>query len=348
MFEREKTVIDTESERMCRRENECIRSLTAAGRYSKKQEGKMVKLGNGMYVIGFDDGYQFGKTAGNLFENGVYCMGKAEPSVKEHSLKYGRKYYKVCEGRAAITEDKVSDEKARLLAMAAIAKELKAEEVQKAEIILAVGLPFSDFGREKKNLAEYYNEKAVMKYEYERTGYDIELKQVLVYPQCYSAVAPRLSNMKGDYLVVDIGSKTTDVVYLRDGIQVESKSVTIEKAMVKWIKQIQADLQVQYGKNISEGEILKVIRKQPSLLPKIYTNLIRDTIRRQVYLLELELAEREYDLKYMKVIYVGGGAAAVQNFSEYRPNTAYDTDIHANARGYEFLSLQVLKKQEMC
>lgn len=191
-------------------------------------------------------------------------------------------------------------------------------------IILAVGLPFSDFGREKKNLAEYYNEKEVMKYEYEGTGCDIELKQVLVYSQCYSAAAPRLSNLKGDYLVVDIGSKTTDVVYLRHGIPVESKSVTIEKAMVKWIKQIQADLQVQYGK------------------------LIRDTIRRQVYLLELELAEREYDLKYMKVIYVGGGAAAVQSFSEYRPNTAYDTDIHANAGGYEFLSLQILKKQQVC
>ena len=129
-----------------------IRSLTAAGRYSKKQEGKMVKLGNGMYVIGFDDGYQFGKTVGNLFENGVYCMGNAEPSVKEHSLKYGRKYYKVCEGRAAITEDKVSDEKARLLAMAAIAKELKAEEVQKAEIILAVGLPFQILGGKRKIL----------------------------------------------------------------------------------------------------------------------------------------------------------------------------------------------------
>ena len=52
-----------------------------------------------------------------LFDNGVYEMGKIEPSVKEHSLKYKRKYYKVGEGRAAITEDKVSDENARLLAM---------------------------------------------------------------------------------------------------------------------------------------------------------------------------------------------------------------------------------------
>lgn len=86
----------------------------------------MKKLGDGRYIIGFDNGYQFAKTAGTVFDNGVYAMGKVEPSIKEHSLKYERKYYKVGEGRAAITEDKVSDENARLLTMAAAAKELGA------------------------------------------------------------------------------------------------------------------------------------------------------------------------------------------------------------------------------
>ena len=114
----------------------------------------MVKLSNGMYVIGFDNGYQFGKTAQFLFDNGVYPMGVIEPTIKEHSLKYNRKYYKVGEGRAAITEDKVSDENARLLTMVAIAKELRTVSVQKAEVVLAVGLPFSDYGREKKSLPE--------------------------------------------------------------------------------------------------------------------------------------------------------------------------------------------------
>lgn len=308
----------------------------------------MVKLSNGMYVIGFDNGYQFGKTAGFIFDNGIHPMGKIEPSIKEHSLKYGRNYYKAGEGRAALTEDKVSDENARLLTMAAIAMELRTEKVQKAEIILAVGLPFSDFGREKKALAEYYNRKPELKYEYEGIRYQIMIRQVLVFPQCYSAIAPRLGNMKGDYLVVDIGSKTTDVVLLRNGLPVERKSVTIEKAMVKWMRQIQGNLQVQYGKNIPEGEILKVILKETSFLPRAYANLIRDTLREQMHSLELELEEREYDLRYTNVIYVGGGAAAMKNFSKHRENAAYDTDIHANARGYEFLAMQILKKQGVC
>ena len=305
----------------------------------------MLKLSNGMYIIGFDNGYQFGKTANQIFDNGVYTMGKVEPSIQEHSLKYDRKYYKVGEGRAAITEDKISDENARLLTMIAIAKELSLEGVQKADVILAVGLPFSDYGREKKRLIEYYNQKPMLKYEFEGIRYDVDIRQVFVFPQCYSAISPRLGNMKEDYLIVDIGSKTTDIVYLKRGLPVESKSVTIEKAMVKWMRQIQGSLQVQYGKNIPESEILKVILRQNSFLPRVQANHVRDIIREQIHGLELELEEREYNLDYTNIIYVGGGAVAVKNFSEHRPNIAYDCDIHANAKGYEFLAYQIVKKQ---
>lgn len=305
----------------------------------------MIDLGNNKYIIGFDNGYQFGKTANIMFDNGVYALGKVEPSVREHSLKYERKYYKVAEGRAAITEDKVSDENARLLTMVAIAKELSAVGVQKAEIILAVGLPFSDYGREKKELIQYYEQKPIMKYEYEGIRYDITVSRIFVFPQCYSAISQRLGNMKDDYLIVDIGSKTTDVVYLREGLPVESKSITIERAMIKWIRQIQGSLQVQYGKNIPESEILKVILKQPGNLPKSYVHHIRNGITEQIDALVLELEEREYDLDYTNVIYVGGGAVAVKNFTEHKANIAYDCDILANAKGYEFLASQMLKKQ---
>ena len=119
----------------------------------------MIALSNGQYIIGFDNGYQFGKTAQTLFDNGVHAMGKVEPSVKEHSLKYERKFYKVGEGRAVITEDKVSDENGRLLTMTAIAKEFSLKGITKADIILAVGLPFSDYGREKKRVLKYYEQK---------------------------------------------------------------------------------------------------------------------------------------------------------------------------------------------
>ena len=50
----------------------------------------MINLGNNRYIIGFDNGYQFGKTANTMFDNGVYPLGKVEPSVRDHSLKFER------------------------------------------------------------------------------------------------------------------------------------------------------------------------------------------------------------------------------------------------------------------
>ena len=38
----------------------------------------MVRLDNGKCIIGFDNGYQFGKTARTLFGNGIHAMGKVE------------------------------------------------------------------------------------------------------------------------------------------------------------------------------------------------------------------------------------------------------------------------------
>ena len=47
---------------------------------------------------------------------------------------------------------------------------------------------------------------------------------------------------------------------------VERRSITVEKAMVKWMKHIQGKLQIQYGKNVPESEILKVVLKKDSFL----------------------------------------------------------------------------------
>ena len=62
----------------------------------------MIALKNGQYVIGFDDGYQLGKTANFIFDNGVHRLGSVEPTLKENSLFYDGEYFKVGEGRTAI------------------------------------------------------------------------------------------------------------------------------------------------------------------------------------------------------------------------------------------------------
>lgn len=306
----------------------------------------MIKLENGSYIIGFDDGYQLGKTSNFVFDNGVHRLGSVEPTLKENSLFYDGEYFKVGEGRAALTEDKISDDTAMLRTMAAAAMELRNAGIHKAEIVLAVGLPFSNYGRDKLKLIDYYNRKNRLDFSYEDEDYSVDITKVIVCPQCYSAIASRLGNMKADYLIVDIGSKTTDVVYVQNGLPVESRSITIEKAMVKWIKEIQREMKVQTGKDIPEHEVMKIALKEDSNLPAAYAELIRGMLREKIHSLELELAERGYSLDYINIIYVGGGALMARDYAgKYRGYTAYDCDLCANAKGYEFLASQIERKQ---
>ena len=306
----------------------------------------MIKLENGNYIIGYDDGYQLGKTANFVFDNGVHILGSVEPTLKENSLFYDGEFFKVGEGRSAITDDKLSDDTARLRTMAGIAMELRREEIRNADVVLAVGLPFSNYGRDKLKLIDYYSQYKVLDFSYENEEYSVNVVKVIVCPQCYSAIASRLGNMKGDYLIVDIGSKTTDVVYVQNGLPVESRSITIEKAMVKWIKEIQHEMKVQTGKEIPEHEVMKVALKEDSNLPAAYAELIRGMLREKIHSLELELAERGYDLDYINIIYVGGGARIAKDYAgKYRGHTAYDCDLCANAKGYEFLAKQIEGKR---
>ena len=306
----------------------------------------MVRLEEGKYIIGFDDGYQLGKTANFVFDNGIHRLGATEPTLKEHSLFYDGEYFKVGEGRAAITEDKVSDDDARLRTMAAAAMELGGAGIHKAEVVLAVGLPFTNYGRDKPKLIDYYKRQDRLKFSYEGKDYFLEIGKVIVCPQCYSAIATRLGNMKGDYLVVDIGSKTTDVVYVQDGLPMESRSITIEKAVVKWIKEIQREMKVQTGKDIPEHEIMKIALKEDSNLPGAYAELICGMLRERMQSLELELAERGYSMDYVNIIYVGGGALLARDYAgRYRSHTAYDCDLCANAKVYEFLARQIEGKK---
>ena len=117
----------------------------------------MILSNDGIPIIGVDVGYQFVKTANSIFPNGVTCLGSTEPSLKDNSLFYEGMLYKVGEGRESITDSKIADGNARILTMVAIARELRSNGITSAEVVLVVGLPFSNYGREKQDVINYYN-----------------------------------------------------------------------------------------------------------------------------------------------------------------------------------------------
>ena len=56
------------------------------------------------------------------------------------------------------------------------------------------------------------------------------------------------------------------------------------------------------------------------------------------------LDESGFDLAYSNILYVGGGATIMRRFGNVRENVAYLEDTRLNAKGYELLATERLRK----
>ena len=304
----------------------------------------MIKLNNREYIIGVDVGYGYMKTANSIMENGTTSM-LVEPTELTHTMQYKGNYFKVGEGRALITRTKVESEDTRLLIFAGIANELDKENVLYGRVHLAVGLPFLYYGAGKKETYDYIDKDRMPVFDFEGKRYQIYLNDIFVFPQGFSAISNRISDMDSDYAVIDLGSRTTDVIYIKDKIPFENKSVTIETALIKEYRNIQKILATKHGGEIPESEIQKAILGFDAMLTDEQTAIIDSCMFSFVNNLESEISEHGIDLNYLKVIYTGGGASVVKKYSMPRKNVSFECDIHANAKGYEYLAKLALNRK---
>ena len=101
-----------------------------------------MKKYNDLYVIGIDHGYGNMKTANCCFPTGITAYDH-EPLFTADMLVYADGYYLIGEGHKEFAPDKIKDEDYYVLTLAAIAKELKAENLTEAHIMVAAGLPLT-------------------------------------------------------------------------------------------------------------------------------------------------------------------------------------------------------------
>ena len=86
---------------------------------------------------------------------------------------------------------------------------------------------------------------------------------------------------------------------------------------------------MRYGRSDIDDEYLAIIKAEiEDFVEKVY-NSIR---------------EFSYNLKTTPIVFVGGGAVVMKNFSNHEAkNISYILDVKANARGYEQLAIMELK-----
>ena len=170
--------------------------------------------------IGIDHGYSAIKTRHFSFPAGI-SLYSSEPYTLQNTLEFEGKFYVCGTGRQPILRDKTENDNYYLLTLAAIAKEIR-QRGAKAEcsVCIAAGLPLASFGREKKAFRDYllysYPQKGPgpVCFRFEGIPYRIEIQDVQLFPQGYSALAihPELLQNEPSVLLMDIGGWTVDLM----------------------------------------------------------------------------------------------------------------------------------------
>ena len=296
-----------------------------------------------LLLCGLDHGFSAMKSTHVIFDNGVEQLG-GEATLSNNTLVYNGKNYKVGEGRLPMMKTKTEDESYFLLTLVGVAKELDVYHKQNANVILAVGLPFSRFGQEKQEFREYLYRKGEICFRYSGKDYRICIKDVLVFPQCYAAIADRMRMYGAESLIVDIGSKTVDVIHVQKYVPVERESTSIPEALIQCMENIKSSVYQICKKKVSEDIIRQMIVDGDAMIPEDCKTVIRDGLQNFAKRIEAKLSELGFDLEMLPVVYTGGGAMVMKRYGTMRENQVhYLEDIRANARGYEYLARQKCK-----
>lgn len=296
-----------------------------------------------LLLCGLDHGFSTMKGTHVIFDNGVEQLG-GEATLSNNTLIYNGKYYKVGEGRLPMMKTKTEDESYFLLTLAGVAKELDVYHKQSADVILAVGLPFSRFGQEKQEFRDYLQRKGEIGFQYSGKDYRICIKDVMVFPQCYAAIADRMRMYGAESLIVDIGSKTIDVIHVQKYVPIERESTSIPEALIQCMESIKSSVYQICNKKVSEDIIRQMIVDGDAMIPEDCKSVIRDGLRNFARGIEAKLTELGFDLEMMPVVYAGGGAMVMKRYGRVRGSQVhYLEDIRANARGYEYLARQKCK-----
>ena len=289
-------------------------------------------------IIGVDHGFAMMKYAHGTFPNGLKRI-QGEASLENNTLVVDGQTYKIGEGRLPMKEEKTSDEDYFILTLASVCKEMKFRGLKQANVILAVGLPFSRFGIERKTFHDYLKREGLIQVSLDGEDYEIGINEVFVYPQCYAAIANRIGSMEAETLVVDIGSKTVDVIHFVDRVPQESESTSWPKALIECTESIKNEVYSQLNRNLTDTQIQKVMLEGDNpLIPEECVSIIRGVLHQFVESIEAKLRENGFEIDMIPIIYVGGGAGIMRRFrSGSRKNVTYIEDICANAIGYEYL-----------
>ena len=293
-------------------------------------------------VIGVDHGYGNIKTANFCFPTGVTAWD-SEPAFKNDLLVYNGHYYTIGAGHKEYTVDKNEDEDFYILTLAAIARELRKQNMTTAQVFLGVGLPLTWVGEQKEKFRAYLLRNEIADFSFRGREYHVSFVGAEVFPQGFSAVAGQLRSFHGANMLCDIGNGTMNILSIDNGRPNPSKCFTEKFGTFQCTLAAKEALLRKLGKAVDESIIEDVLRRGTADVAESVLTVIRETAKQYVADIMRRLREHGYDPDLMKLYVMGGGSCLVKNFAEYDPNrVTINGDICATAKGYEQLAARQL------
>ena len=291
-------------------------------------------------IIGIDHGYYAIKTKQVCFPTGLMRY-TYEPYTMQNVLQYGGAYYVCGTGRQTLVKDKTANDNYYLLTLAALAQEIRKRKGERtAKVVLAAGLPLTGFGREKQKFKEYLFQKQLIRFLYEGERYEIQIEDVKLFPQGYSALAlyPEYLKDEPSVLLVDIGGWTVDLMRLDNAVPNAATCRSLELGVIRCMDEIREQVRRNTGLSVTETQIERVLRGKPSSMPAEVVSLIERQGRLYIEKILSAITEAGFDLRAVPSVFMGGGAAIFQRRVSEQDRLCrpiYLTDVHANAVGYE-------------
>lgn len=295
-------------------------------------------------VIAVDAGYGNMKTASCSFPTGLIACDE-KPYFTDNLLIYRGRCYIIGSGHKEFTDKKIIDEDYYVLTLAAIAREMNTRKLSSGKIVVAAGLPLTWMVKQQSEYREYLLRNRNVEFNFRGQDYHIELADAMIYPQGYAAIADRLNDFRDVNVVADIGNGTINLLRVIDR-RVDVRSMATE---ARGVKDCAISMRIALanrhgGAKVDDSIIERVIRSGTARIDTEYLETLKMAAQGYTNDLFRRFREYGYDEKTMQLFVVGGGSCLIRNFASYDPKlVSINSDIHANAKGYEWLAYERLR-----
>lgn len=313
-----------------------------------------------MNIFAIDHGNDSIKTLNGRFLCGLTKSKHLSPLVDEY-IYYNGFYYNLSGGQEIYSADKTQNENYLIYTLFAMCQE-EAKEKKKETgfsldkpINLAMGLPPNDMESYYQKNRDYYmnamgNDEG-LKFNYCGEDKCVKLEDIEIYAQGYAAAfwAKWMYKVKGansnntipinlnDYLIVDVGGGTCDIIEMKDNLPVLETLRTVEIGTIPMCNRISQIVKTKTTYKVERRIIEKAIFGQPTKLPDEALQIVKEEAQKHADEIIAEVKKAVEDVRLVQVVYIGGGTKLLKKYLENHTEIdkpIFISDQKANVKGY--------------